>query len=369
MIDKIKTYQNAADRWSGIGPYYAMFPRWFADRVIDKYTKPGDGVIDPFAGRGTAIYSAVTKGRSGIGIEINPVGWVYAKAKTAPSSETDVLDRLADITLASTRFGKMSAALPLFYQWCFAPNVNRFLCAARTMLNWRRDKTDWTLMALILVYLHGKREDSLSNQMRQTKSMSPKYAIRWWKERKMRPPELDPQEFLSKKVEWRYRKGTPEMANAFVYLGDCNRVLNRLASPPRSDYNCQFRLMITSPPYCGVTNYHYDQWLRLWLLGFEPQAYVNRGMMRGKFCNQEAYSKLLRSSFQKTSALLSKDAIVYVRTDSRKCTLHTTRQILKEVFPNKTLDEIAAPFKGPTQTHLFGDHSKKKGEVDLVLTP
>lgn len=33
-------------------------------------------------------------------------------------------------------------------------------------------------MALLSVHLHGKRADSLSNQMRQTKSMSPEYAIR-----------------------------------------------------------------------------------------------------------------------------------------------------------------------------------------------
>jgi hypothetical protein len=346
-----------------------MFPRDFADHVIDTYTKPGDKVLDPFAGRGTSIYSAVTKGRSGTGIEINPVGWVYAKAKTSPANESDVLGRLAEIVLASTRFGKTIETLPVFYQWCFAPNVNRFLCAARKLLNWRRDKTDWTLMAIILIYLHGKRNSSLSNQMRQTKSMSPKYAIRWWKKRNMKPPEVNPKEFLSKKLKWRYQKGIPEMDEASIYLGDCNRVLSRLARYHYSGGVNQFHLMITSPPYCGVTNYHYDQWLRLWLLGFEPQAYVNRGVLRGKFINREAYSNLIRKSFQKASLLLNKDAIVYVRTDKRKFTFETTRQVLKEVFPDKKLKEIDAPFRSPTQTQLFGDHSKKMGEVDLILVP
>jgi len=32
-------------------------------------------------------------------------------------------------------------------------------------------------MALLSVHLHGKRADSVSNQTRQTKSMSPEYAI------------------------------------------------------------------------------------------------------------------------------------------------------------------------------------------------
>ena len=38
-------------------------------------------------------------------------------------------------------------------------------------------------MALLMIDLHGKRESALSNQMRQTKAMSPQYAIGWWKER------------------------------------------------------------------------------------------------------------------------------------------------------------------------------------------
>ena len=62
-------------------------------------------------------------------------------------------------------------------------------------------------MALLLVHLHGKRTDSLSNQMRQTKSLSPQYAVRWWDERGLEPPDIDPVEFMKKKLKWRYAKG------------------------------------------------------------------------------------------------------------------------------------------------------------------
>src|SRR5918996_3324938 len=58
-----RTYQTAADRWAGIGPYYAMFPVWFADAVVREFTVPGDVVVDPFAGRGTSIFSASVQGR------------------------------------------------------------------------------------------------------------------------------------------------------------------------------------------------------------------------------------------------------------------------------------------------------------------
>ena len=90
-------YDSAAGRWQGIGPYYAMFPTHFADGVVADYTKPGDIVLDPFAGRGTAVFSAAHQGRQGIGIEINPVGWVYGKTKLGPAGQPEVAGRFREI--------------------------------------------------------------------------------------------------------------------------------------------------------------------------------------------------------------------------------------------------------------------------------
>ena len=67
-------FNTAANRWAGIGPYYAMFPSAFCDVVVERYCKEGGTVLDPFAGRGTALYSAATRGRHALGIELNPVG-------------------------------------------------------------------------------------------------------------------------------------------------------------------------------------------------------------------------------------------------------------------------------------------------------
>ena len=67
--------------------------------------------------------------------------------------------------------------------------------------------------------------------------------------------------------------------------------------------------------------------------------------------------------------MLADDATVYVRTDKREMTYQTTVEVLKEVFPEKRIRSVAKPFKGPTQTRLFGDHDKKVGEVDVILSP
>jgi hypothetical protein len=361
-------YETSESRWAGVGPYYAMFPVEFADRVVQKYTTFGASVLDPFAGRGTTIFSAATKGRNGMGVELNPVGWVFSQAKLHAAAKGDVIDRLREISkLAARRTSK--PRLPVFFSWCFSPWVRQFLLTAREHLRWQQNPVDCTLMALLLVNMHGKREASLSNQMRQTKSMSPDYAVNWWTERRLRPPDVDPIGFMMKRIDWRYAKGVPVTCDSIVYLGDSSE---RLLDVGRRACELSLpspTLLLTSPPYCGITNYHYDQWLRLWLLGGQPNALAVSGRHKGKFADQQKYRQLLLDVFVKSKALLDKDAVVYVRTDYREMTLKMTTDILKEVFPNKRMFRHHQDIEKPTQTHLFRNKIEKSAEVDIVLLP
>jgi hypothetical protein len=355
-----------------VGPYYAMFPVDFADKVVKKYTDPGDLVLDPFAGRGTAIFSAATQKRSAVGIELNPVGYVYGKTKLRPARQIQVHRRLEQVAEQAGAYCEEAARLPRFFHRCFSRSVRRFLLAARAELNWRRNRVDRTLMALLLVYLHGKEGASLSNQMRQAKAMSPQYAIRWWDERDLDPPELDPVDFLTPRLEWRYAKGVPAASGGRIYLGDSLELLSRLRGPVQEGVCPRARLLFTSPPYHGVTNYFYDQWLRLWLLGGPPHALRTGHALGGKFDHHENYRALLHRIFTRAATLLTRDATVYVRTDTREFTLKTTAEVLREVFPAKKLRRVHRPLRRPSQTQLFGDTVKvreKTGDVDLILSP
>jgi len=369
MAHPRRTYQTAEDRWAGVGPYYAMFPVSFADAVVGGFTAPGDMVLDPFAGRGTSLFSAAAQNRIGIGIELNPVGWVYARTKLNPAPQEAVADRIAMVGYHAERYRGASDELPEFFKLCFAPRVRRFLLAAREFLDWRRNRTDRTTMALLLVHLHGKRADSLSNQMRQTKSMSPDYALRWWRQRRMSPPPLDPVSFLTRKLEWRYARGVPETARSHVYLGDSVTRLPELVARARSGELPRASLLFTSPPYFHLTNYHYDQWLRLWLLGGPPNAARIGGRHRGKFEDRVAYRELLARVFGVAAKMMTRDAVVYVRTDRRAFTYRTTLEVLRDVFPRKMLLRRTRPVQGPTQTRLFGNGIAQPGDVDLVLLP
>jgi len=356
---------RAAVRWLSFGPYYGMFPVGFALEVVARYTAPGDAVLDPFAGRGTSVAAAAALGRRGFGVEVNPVGWLYGAVKTAPADPEAVVRRLREIGSAAEEYEHEAEALPEFYHWCFSLPVRRFLLAARSLLRWKEHPVDATLMAFVLLYLHGKRGQALSNQMRQQKSLAPAYSLRWWKARQMLPPYLDPVEFLAARIRWRYAWGTldPEMGE--MRLGDSRDVLPVHRPPGRG-----YRLLFTSPPYWDLTCYYYDHWLRYWLLGGPqtPTRVTEEWTRESRHGNRKKYRDLLRSVFGAAAELMAAQCAVYVRTDAREFTRQVTEEVLKETFPKKRIQEVRAPFSRQPQTALFGDKGPKPGEVDLVLT-
>ena len=217
-------------------------------------------------------------------------------------------------------------------------------------------------MALLLVDLHGKRQNALSNQMRQTKAMSPQYAIEWWKQHGLNPPERDPVAFMLKKVAWRYAKGRLEDGSGRVYLGDSRSVLARWESHPM-----KAMLLLTSPPYFGVTNYFYDQWLRLWLLGGPDRPRSAGEVCKRKFENRDDYTKMLRRVFEKSKSFLKRNAVVCVRTDARQFTREATIEALEAAFPTKRLRSELHSVPEFTQTTLFDSDAETKGEIDLLM--
>lgn len=347
-----------------------MFPIDFAFDIIERFSKPGDRVLDPFAGRASSIYAAATTGRSGVGIEINPVGWLYGRVKLCPAPEDRVVARLNELgRLAGTVPDTQLEVLPRFYRACFTDRVLRFLIAARGSLAWRTSAVDGTLMAHILVYLHGKRNYSLSNQMRQGKSMAPDYSMRWWQEHGSHPPDIDPVDFLAPRIRWRYAKGRPPVSPSRILLGDCTRTLSALKGQLSRGREKPFDLLFTSPPYYSITNYHYDQWLRLWLLGGQELPTKRPGPWQKKFEGLVAYRQLLGTAFRRCAPLMAPSATVYVRTDARPVTLAATCATVKAAFGEKRIEIIPRPLARKSQTALFGDSASKPGEVDLVLQP
>lgn len=132
-------------------------------------------------------------------------------------------------------------------------------------------------------------------------------------------------------------------------------------------------LLLTSPPYFGITNYHYDQWIRLWLLGGPPTDRRGqtefRGKHRGKFSNLGVYEDLISEVFADSAKMLEANAVVYVRSDRREPTASIIKEVLKTTFLSHKLRSARRPVTNQTQTRLFRHHAPRSGEVDFILIP
>jgi len=367
ISDVVNGFRTPESRWARFGPYYAMFPLDFAFEVIEKYSKEGDYIIDPFAGRCSSVYAGGILGRHSLGIEINPVGWLYGKVKIRPASKDKTINRLYEIYSKRDNFSKSIEQMPLFYRMCYCDEVLKFLLAIRNNLDWKNNDVDATLMSVVLVYLHGKLGEGLSNQMKMTKAMGVNYSIDWWtKKGLIEPPQINPLEFILKKLKWRYAKGLPRVFDSRVVFGDSAIELDKIAQRAQES-DIRFSLLFTSPPYFSVTDYFADQWLRIWLLGGPevPKTIKNKHMSR--FMSKQDYYNLLNSVFSNCAAIMKKNSTIYIRTDKRKFTFNTTLEILQRHFPNHDIKIKNRPFGKRTQTAIHGNTSTETGEIDIIM--
>src|SRR5690606_33458049 len=70
------------------GAHFAVFPPELAERCIKAGSKPGDVVLDPFAGSGTTGMVATGHGRSAILCELNPAYADLIRERCGPMLES-----------------------------------------------------------------------------------------------------------------------------------------------------------------------------------------------------------------------------------------------------------------------------------------
>ncbi len=344
-------------RWYAFGRYYAMFPSKFACDAVKGLTSKGQLVLDPFCGRGNGPFAATVLGRRSVGIDVNPLAWLYTAAKLRPPRKLQkVLDRLTAIGRACRKQDRK--ARTRFERMAWAPGVRSFLRAARRELDWRTDQVDRTLMGFVMLHMQDKLGSGLSNHLWPTIACSPTYAVKWWTRNGLvRPPDLDSVAVLADKIRRRYKYGTPEQADGKALLGDARTALREQAV-------MEADLLLTSPPYIGVTDYWNDHWIRLWMLG---HSFRKNWTKSAKFGNQSEYNALLRGVFRQARRHMKSKAPVLVRSDQRRLTADTCKAVLRRVWPDRIvyLRTTAAPDEGVSRHHGRGGRRAK--ELDILL--
>jgi DNA methylase len=297
-------------RFHSICPYFAMFPESFAKRNILAWSKRDDIVLDPFCGRGTTILESLLNERRAIGCDTNPVAFCISRAKAVPPSLDEILIRLATLESRFAKYTPKAKELDdEFFTACFYEDTLRQILFLRDRLDWRTQPTDCFIAALALGCLHGESHRTdlcFSNRMPRTISTKPAYSVRWWRDHGCVPPPRDVFFILRKAAKYRYESSPPPLKGRVVE-GDA-----RKASMLLKAYRQRVKLVVTSPPYLDITDYHEDQWLRLWFLG-GPQKPISGQGRDDRHRLVEVYWQFLAEAWVGIVPLLHRSCQIVVR--------------------------------------------------------
>ena len=305
------------NRFHSLCSYFAMFPESFVETWLERLSKPGDYVLDPFCGRGTTPFQALLMDRRAIASDLNPVAYCVARAKTDVPAIASIRRR---ITLLERKFEpsnweKQRRALPTFFRVAYSPATLRQILFLKSKLRWEHSSTDRMLAALVLGSLHGESNKSpsyLSNQMPHTISTKPAYSIRFWAKHGFVAPKRNTFELLRKMAQYRYQSSPPN-GTAEVVRSDM-RDLHRTVSWHSKPVKC----VITSPPYFDVTNFEEDQWLRLWFLGGTSHPKSGRYSSDDRHSTADAYWRFIADMWRSLSRVLQPKAHIVIRLGSTR---------------------------------------------------
>jgi len=252
-----KTRRDTAYITHGYHRYPAKFIPQIVSRLVEKYTKEGDLVVDPFGGCGTTLVESKVMCRPSIGVDINPVAVLITKAKKTPIEPDKIEEQFTKLKEKIDSFNKSTRVKTPEHEridYWFKPEVKRKLAFLFLEISKTEDQN-------IRDFFYCGFSNILKNcSIWLQKSNKPT--------RDLKKKSIDPFVIFSRQVKVMLR-GNIDFFNLLqekkclktsckVYCADARKI------PAKSN---SVSLIITSPPY--VTSYEYADLHQLTALWFE----------------------------------------------------------------------------------------------------
>ena len=247
--------KNMGNNLHSLCSYMAMFPPSIPHYFIQRYSKKGDTVLDPFSGRGTTPLEACIEGRIGVGNDKNPLAYVLTFAKTNVPQRGRILSRLRNLEAGYDPHEVSINQIKWQIKMVFSDYTLKQLVYLRERLKWKTSNVDAFITAMILGIMHGNSEGYLSLKMPNTFSMSPNYVRGFIQKHGLVRPTRGTFTLLRKKLDRCYQR--PKVQGK-TYNQDAHHI--------RWIEDESVELIITSPPYTRVIRYGAFNWIRLWFL-------------------------------------------------------------------------------------------------------
>ncbi len=245
-----------------------------ASHCLDRFSKKGDVVFDPFCGSGTTGLEAAIRGRLSIQSDRNPVAVEISSSKLAPAD-------LAEVTLALQSFlikrpVEMGPYSDLFSQF-YHVDTFREIVNLRSILAERNDRVSRFVRLVALALLHGHSSGYFSAFSSPSESVTPEEQARLNLKRGQKPEYRPVLPRILRKAAALLREGIP----SFV-LGTQDKHVCRVSDARSLEWMSpsSVDLVLTEPPCPGMPQCVREQWLRFWFLGL-PANDLHRELWSG----------------------------------------------------------------------------------------
>ncbi len=254
--------------------YRACFKAQLPAFFIDRLTRPGEVVYDPFMGRGTTPLEAALRRRAARGNDVNPLARVLVEPRLSPPPLEDVAARLEEIDLS---YPMGPDPLEEDLRPFFHPDTLGELRALRGYLLSRErrghlDAVDRWIRMVAVNRLTGHSAGFFSVYTLPPNQAVTAAAQRQINARRGQAPEaraVAPR--ILRKSRSLLRGLEPSDLEALREVGPRARFSTGLADDTPSLGDGEVDLVVTSPPFLDVVDYATDNWLRCWFLGVDPR--------------------------------------------------------------------------------------------------
>ena len=251
--------------------YRACFKPQLPAYFIDRLTRDGDVVYDPFSGRGTTAVEAALRGRNVIVNDINPLSVILTYPRLELPNVAEIDKRLRSLRFSPRPRGEID--LSMF----FHPDTEYEILGLREYLYRRlragdEDSTDRWIRMVATNRLTGHSPGFFSvYTLPPNQAVSPDDQLRINARLKQEPEYRDIRALILKKsMQLQGRLGAAERWRLRKAAGDA-LLLSKDAKATDDIPTNSVQLTVTSPPFLDVVQYARDNWLRCWFNGFDAE--------------------------------------------------------------------------------------------------
>lgn len=257
--------RNWGHPWHSLCSYHGKLKPAIAHWLISEFTNKGDFVLDPLCGVGTIPFEACLQGRIGIGNDLSELAYIVTKAKLEKPQYAGVekVIRQLDEYIVHNKnsrsvkeyesFG-FNGELPQYFD---CETYKEILCARTFFLERLHSISaeEAMVFSALLHVLHGNRPYALSRRSHPLTPYAPtgEYVYKSVMEK------------ITQKINASYTKFEwGDEAQGRAVYGDYRNLASK---------NIRADCIICSPPFADSLKFYMQNWMRLWLCGWEPEDY------------------------------------------------------------------------------------------------